>query len=298
MELLGYIKLMQCFVIMPFAKDFNDVYDAIRLSIHSVDVGERVICRRLDEVKAAGRITDDLVREISQSAICIADITGLNANVMWEVGFAMALGKPTLLMTQNLAELPFDLKDMRTISYDRISLSTTLRIPLSKALRDTFASVKARTEMRRLPAERKSGHTIAITGSNEADQARTQRRLKSLLQPYLSSETNWLVGSWGAVDELATQYLAENGQSVVVVSSRGYHVSQRSLDLVEKYNLTFLPAEQEQIPRGLKAPSNREAIFLQKADLIILLWNGESPGIRKFVEWYTQQGRDFILAFV
>lgn len=293
---------MQCFVIMPFATEFNDVYDAIRLAIQSVDVGERVTCRRLDEVKAAGRITDDLVHEISQSAICIADITGLNANVMWEVGFAMALSKPTLLITQNLAELPFDLKDMRTISYDRITLSSTLRTPLSEALRDTLASVRARTDVRRLPTERRLGLTIAITGSNEADQVRTQRRLKSLLQPYLSRETNWLVGSWGAVDELATQYLAENGQSVVVVSSRSYHVSQRSLDLVEKHNLTFLPAEQEQIPKGLKegleAPSNREAIFLQKADLIILLWNGKSPGIRKFIEWYTEQGKDYILAFV
>lgn len=289
---------MQCFVIMPFAKTFDDVYDAIRLSIHSVDVGEKVVCRRLDEIKGAGRITDDLIREISGASLCIADITDLNANVMWEVGFAMALGKPILLITQSISQLPFDLKDMRTIGYDRTSLSTTLRLPLAEAFRDTLASIRARTEVRRLPSKRHRGLTIAITGSGDADEARTRRRLNTLLPPYLSNDTNWLVGSWGIVDELATQYLAEKKQSVVVVSSRAYHVSQRSLELVEKYNFTFLPAEQEQVPKVLNAPSNREAIFLTQADLVILLWNGESPGIRRFIDWYAQQGQDFILGFV
>jgi len=39
-------------------------------------------CLRLDEAKAAGRITDDLVRELNESAICIAGLTGCNPNVM------------------------------------------------------------------------------------------------------------------------------------------------------------------------------------------------------------------------
>lgn len=75
-------------------------------------------------------------------------------------------------------------------------------------------------------------------------------------------------------------------------------MSQRSLELVEKFKLTFLAAEQEQVPKGLKAPSSREALFLTRADLVILLWDGESPGVKRFLNFYTGQGKDFILGFV
>lgn len=289
---------MKCFVIMPFAKSFDDVYDAIRQSVDNAIVDEKVVCRRLDEIKSAGRITDDLIHEINEAIICIADVTGSNANVMWEVGYAMALGKPILFISQNVADLPFDLKDMRTIPYERNSLKATLRTPLVEAFLDTIARQKARTDARRLPVQPRPGLTIAVTGSQDAEETKTRRRLEALLSPYLSSDTNWMVGSWGMVDELAAEYLGEHSQSVIVVSSRSYHVSQRSLQLVEKFKLLFLEAEQEQIPKGLKAPSNREALFLTKADLIVLLWDGNSPGIKRFLSFYTEQGKDFILGWV
>jgi nucleoside 2-deoxyribosyltransferase len=50
---------------------------------------------------------------------------------MWEVGYAMALAKPTLLISQDRAGLPFDLKDMHTVFYIRDALAETLRKPLA-----------------------------------------------------------------------------------------------------------------------------------------------------------------------
>jgi nucleoside 2-deoxyribosyltransferase len=116
---------------MPFATAFDDVYDAVRLAVQNSVTGDEVHCFRLSELQGAGRITERLVKELNEAVVCIADITGLNANVMWEVGYAMALAKPTLLISQDRAGLPFDLKDMHTVFYIRDALAETLRKPLA-----------------------------------------------------------------------------------------------------------------------------------------------------------------------
>src|SRR5262249_23751547 len=60
-------------------------------------------------------------------------------NVMWELGFAMAIAKPTIVLTQNLADLPFDIKDMQTIEYRRTHLSASLAAPLQRGIVDTLS---------------------------------------------------------------------------------------------------------------------------------------------------------------
>lgn len=47
----------------------------------------------------------------------IADLTGKNANVFYEVGVAHALGKEVILITQTMEDVPFDLKALRCIVY-------------------------------------------------------------------------------------------------------------------------------------------------------------------------------------
>ncbi len=101
---------MNCFVIMPFSREFDDVYLAIKSGAESALASRAGRCFRLDEARPAGRITERLLTELRTASICIADLTGNKPNVMWEVGFAMALNKPVIIVTQNRAELPFDIK--------------------------------------------------------------------------------------------------------------------------------------------------------------------------------------------
>jgi hypothetical protein len=130
---------VKCFAIMPFAAEFDDVYTAMKEAAEVAAPEQDIQCLRLDELKGAGRITEDLAREIRESAICIADVTQNKANVLWEVGYAMALGKPMILVTQDVANLPFDIRDIRTIPYSRTSLAKTLRQPLKEAIMQTIA---------------------------------------------------------------------------------------------------------------------------------------------------------------
>ena len=133
---------MNCFVIMPFASDFDDVYATIKSTVQgAADADCR--CFRLDETRPAGRITDRLLAELRSATICIADLTELKPNVMWELGFAMALDKPTIIVTQSATMLPFDIKDMQSIEYNRARLNATLAAPLKRSLLDTMGNMAA-----------------------------------------------------------------------------------------------------------------------------------------------------------
>jgi hypothetical protein len=129
---------VNCFVIMPFAKEFDDVYAAIKTNVEAIVSSRGGRCFRLDESRPAGPITDRLLREIEAAAFCVADVTGNIPNVMWEVGYAMALGKPIILITQNIAGLPFDIKDLQGLEYNRSQISRTLGEPLRKMTLDTI----------------------------------------------------------------------------------------------------------------------------------------------------------------
>lgn len=72
---------------------------------------------RADMIGEPGRITLQIFRELEFSDVVIADLTGSNANVMYEIGYRQALNLPYILMAEEGQRLPFDLSDFRTIFY-------------------------------------------------------------------------------------------------------------------------------------------------------------------------------------
>jgi hypothetical protein len=73
---------MNCFVIMPFAEEFDDVYGVIKQVVESATGTNDGRCFRLDEARPAGRITDRLLGELRSATLCVADITGAKPNVI------------------------------------------------------------------------------------------------------------------------------------------------------------------------------------------------------------------------
>jgi hypothetical protein len=59
----------------------------------------------------------DVVRGIARAHLVIADVTGLNGNVMYELGVAHGLGRPTVILAQSIGEVPFDLRSYRVQEY-------------------------------------------------------------------------------------------------------------------------------------------------------------------------------------
>lgn len=103
-----------CFVLMPFSEAFDDVY---QIGIKEACERGGAYCERVDEQIFEGSMLQRIYNQIAKADIIIADMTGKNANVFYEAGYAHALGKVTILLTQDAADIPFDLKHFPHIVY-------------------------------------------------------------------------------------------------------------------------------------------------------------------------------------
>lgn len=102
-----------CFVLMPFKKEWSDeVFKLIKNTIESIGFQ----CVRADNLNGP-IIIEDIWIKINQAGIIIADVTDKNPNVMYEVGIAHTVGRPTILLTQNAKKIPFDFAHLRHIEY-------------------------------------------------------------------------------------------------------------------------------------------------------------------------------------
>ena len=107
-------KNKRVFVLQPFSAQFDATFRLIQMASQSA--GAETWC--LDQVAVAGSITEQLYAAIEQSDLIICDITNSNANVMYELGYAHALRKPVILISQRSEHTPFDLRSVRTLFYD------------------------------------------------------------------------------------------------------------------------------------------------------------------------------------
>lgn len=122
----------KAFVVMQFGGQYDEVYQDV---VKEVCKTYEVNTLRADEVSGPGLIVGDIVREIHGAQLIIADITPVNANVYFEVGYALALGKPTLLLAQRGTPLPFDVAGFRVLFYeDTIGGKKRLEAGLKKHL--------------------------------------------------------------------------------------------------------------------------------------------------------------------
>jgi len=120
------------FVLTPFSNEERAVFEAIK-SICS-EAGFSV--SRGDENRADGDILNQVISGIISSSIVVANISSRNPNVFFELGIAMALGKPTLLLSDTLSEVPFDLQSRRIIMFkDLLDLKQKLTTALLQTVR-------------------------------------------------------------------------------------------------------------------------------------------------------------------
>jgi len=123
-----------CFVMMPFTSDLDWLYADL---IKPVAEQFGLAVMRADEIFSPGSITEQIRVAIQQSRLCIADVTHKNPNVLYEVGIAHTLGKPTLLLTRNIEDVPFDLRSLRLIVYETAQIQAA-RLNLERAIQNVL----------------------------------------------------------------------------------------------------------------------------------------------------------------
>ncbi len=149
------------FVIQPFDKSFEGVYDLIR----SATAIAGVAVLRPDSMTSSGRtITEDIHQAIQSASLVIADITNANPNVMYEVGFAQAQNKPLLLVAANSRAIPFDLAGFFVFIYDLSSPSDFVQ----RLARSILQAVEKPEEFltARIAAEREKHPSVFISYSH------------------------------------------------------------------------------------------------------------------------------------
>lgn len=103
------------FMIMPFRDELNPVYtDHILKVVNTLGLS----CERGDDFFSSQSIIDEIWAAICFSKLCIADCTGRNPNVFYELGMAHTVGKTVILITQSIEDIPFDIRHRRSIIYE------------------------------------------------------------------------------------------------------------------------------------------------------------------------------------
>ncbi|WP_454759312.1 hypothetical protein [Caulobacter segnis] len=104
-----------CFVMMPFDQWMDTYYREIYVPAIREAGLEPV---RADELFSTGSVIEQIWEQISRSKVLLADLTGKNANVFYELGLAHAANKPVVFTTGSLEDVPFDLRHLRVAVYD------------------------------------------------------------------------------------------------------------------------------------------------------------------------------------
>jgi hypothetical protein len=103
-------------------KIFDDVYHYV--IVPGVSLAKRSYkCIRADEVQKPNNIIKDIAQKLYNADVVIADLTGQNPNVFYELGVRHALVGKTIILSQSFTDIPFDLRGYRTIIYSPGDLS-------------------------------------------------------------------------------------------------------------------------------------------------------------------------------
>ena len=114
-------KIKKCFIITPIGNDtdpirrhVDGVFDAAIAPVLNEYSYEPLLPHRL---AIPGSINKQIVQMIHDSDLVIANLTGKNPNVMYELALRHCFGTPAIMIAEKGTELPFDINNQRTIFY-------------------------------------------------------------------------------------------------------------------------------------------------------------------------------------
>ena len=111
----------KCFVITPIGpvgssirRKVDGLIDEVIIPVMEAEQYDVEVSHRIND---SGTMTSAIIERVYNSDLVLANRTGNNPNVMYEVALRHASAKPIIHITENVSELPFDINDQRTIEY-------------------------------------------------------------------------------------------------------------------------------------------------------------------------------------
>lgn len=136
-----------CFLASPIGADGSETRErSDRVMTYVIEealtpLGYKTV--RADRINSAGRITTQIVTKIIEADLLVADLTDQNANVFYELAIRHAFDKPYVQLIEQGQDIPFDVRDMRTIHLD---------------YRDLKSAAKAKTDLVDMVRDIESGN--------------------------------------------------------------------------------------------------------------------------------------------
>jgi len=107
-------KSKQLCLLMPFMEEWSA---SVHKELKTICEKSGYSLKRADDMDDR-EVAEGIWRLINESRIAIADCTGRNVNVFYEIGMAHTLGKDVILLCQNaIDDIPIDIRTQRVIEY-------------------------------------------------------------------------------------------------------------------------------------------------------------------------------------
>ena len=123
--------MKKCFVVSPIGQDGSEIRsNADKLFKYVI----KPVCEdcdfdaiRVDQLNDANSITQTILEQLDSADLVIADMTGHNPNVFYEMGYRSRTKKPMIHLKKKGELLPFDVNTIRTLEYDLTDLLLMLK---------------------------------------------------------------------------------------------------------------------------------------------------------------------------
>ncbi len=225
-----------CFVIMPFGGYFDGYYDKLYVpAIRSAGL----VARRADHRSLSSPILDDIWEYTKKADVILADLSGNDPNVFYELGLAHAIQKPAVLIAETLDDVPFDVRGVRIIVYDKnkpawgsilekniaCAITETLEAPL-KSIVPTFLDTTTVARQEVSPHEKRILQLEAQVGALNTTMAdmstvhldRTGELVRKPLPRFTRQPIDEVLGEYAplsseverAIDELGEEHARKN----------------------------------------------------------------------------------------
>jgi hypothetical protein len=201
----------ECFFIAPIGDDDSETRhrsDGVLAAIvepAAAEVGLTAI--RADGLAKPGQITAQIIEHVLGAKAAVADLTGKNANVLYELAIRHTANLPVVLIAEDGEVLPFDTAQMRTIFFSPTDLGSAatckkrLVVQLREGLAGNFDSpVAAAVDLRALRSsgdavQRSLADLLNVVGemSAELKEARRDIRRSVVQRAEAAARADWMV---------------------------------------------------------------------------------------------------------
>jgi hypothetical protein len=173
-----------CFILMPFRHPFDRYFEEV---FKPAVERARLKPLRADSLFLPSPVMADIWSLIRESTLLIADLTSQNANVFYELGLAHAVGKPVILVSETIEDVPFDLHQLRVLLYDKQdpAWGVDLRQRMTKAIAETLNHPTEAVPAIFRPTIKRLRRAAAPQPSDQTDATLQRGKAESEMVPWL-----------------------------------------------------------------------------------------------------------------